>query len=97
MPGLERLGVQHSRTFLQRASGHLWLRPIELGPKWHGLLGTQWVWCTLGTEELLGPKEKGGMHGKIKRQNPVRLWLWEEVQYGSFLSLVLFRWVAPPL
>jgi hypothetical protein len=40
-PGLERIGVRYSRTFLLRVRGCLWLCPIELDPIRHDPVGTQ--------------------------------------------------------
>jgi hypothetical protein len=76
MPGLERIGVRHSRTFLLRAHQCLQLCPIEMGPKWHGLLGTRLSWCTLGTEEPLGHKNWGGGGGGMERPDGKTLFVY---------------------
>jgi hypothetical protein len=93
MPRLEELESDIREPSYKERVG-LWLRPIMPGPKRRSSLESQWSRCLPGTKRPLGGEVGSAWPGGrilfvLLSQGKAR--------YRSFLSLVLCRWVAPPL
>jgi hypothetical protein len=78
-PGLERIGVRYSRTFLLRARGCLWLYPVKLYHGRRGPLGTR----QLSWRSSLGERPDHVRYGQTERFDSLVVEKRNLVQFAS--------------